>query len=273
MGHAPLLPAATRGLRNLPMTAEPRTKYQYSNQLVTAVGYLITKLYYPSEGYRSYRGLLGYIFQAKLWQRMGLVATYLSTSSLGGPIYYPAVLADELWYHNDSDSHVVVPHAAHDGHEGAGMVISCVADYARYLRTMMSPNWGPISAAGKAAMKAPQMVMSPSSPFFTGPVYYGMGWAGSVLEGEEVWFHNGQMREHRTEMWMIPNRGFAVAIMTNADTPAIEIVLWKILYDYFDVPESRRVDVEKRFVCLRYFPYSRPSNETTRRKKRVLEGI
>ena len=54
------------------------------------------------------------------------------------------------------------------------------------------------------------------------------------------------MREHRTEMWMFPGKKFGVVIMANADTEAIEIILWRILYDYFDVPNSRRVDLEKR---------------------------
>ncbi|KAK5659093.1 hypothetical protein OQA88_1183 [Cercophora sp. LCS_1] len=241
--------AATRGLRNLPMSAEPRAKYQYSNQLVTAVGYLITRLYYPGETFRRWPGLLAYVFRDKLWYPMGMVFTYLSTQfpDSDSSQRYPAALADELWYHNDSDSYVVVPHSAHAGHEGAGMVISCVADYAKYLRYMMSSSSdqkGPISAAGKAAMKAPHTAMGTSSfPPFTGPVYYGMGWAGGVLEGTEFWFHNGQMREHRTEMWMFPSKQFGVAIMTNAHTPAIEIVLWRILYDYFDVPQSRRLDM------------------------------
>ncbi|KAK0644059.1 beta-lactamase/transpeptidase-like protein [Cercophora newfieldiana] len=239
--------AATRGLRDLPMSAEPRAKFQYSNQLVTAVGYLITRLYYPGETFRRWPGLLGYVFREKLWYPMGMGFTYLSTQFPGDPSrQFGNALADEFWYHNDSDSHVVVPHAAHAGHEGAGMVISCVADYARFLRHMMSSEGGPISPAGKAAMKAPQMVVSASSPFFTGPLYYGMGWAGGVFEGEEFWFHSGQMREHRTEMWMFPSKKFAVAIMANADTPAIEIVLWKIIYDYFGVPEDRRLDMEER---------------------------
>ena len=242
--------AATRGLRYLPMSAEPRAKYMYSNQLVTAMGYLVTRLYYPDPIFRHFSGLLAYVFKEKLWQRMGMGFTYLATQLPANPALYPAALADELWYHNDSDTYVAVPHSAHAGHEGAGMVISCIADYAKYLRYMMSADQGPISPAGKAAMKAPLMVINPSPSIFTGPLYYGMGWGGGVLEGEELWFHNGQMREHRTEMWMVPGREFGLVIMTNANTPAIEVVLWRILWDYFDVPEGRRVDMGKRFVSL-----------------------
>jgi len=238
--------AATRGLRNLPMSAEPRTKYQYSNQLVTAVGYLITRLYYPGLFWKQRGpGLLGSILRQKLWWPMGMFSTYLSTLFPYRPDLY-SNLADELWYHNDSGSFVAVPHDAHAGHEGAGMVISCVADYARYLGYMMDPDRGPISAAGKAALKTPRVVISPSQPPFTGPLYYGMGWAGGVLEGEEVWFHDGQMREHRTEMWMFPSKQFGVVIMANADTPAINIVLWKVIYDFLKVPQEQRLDFSKR---------------------------
>ena len=67
-----------------------------------------------------------------------------------------------------------------------------------------------------------------------------------MLGGEEVWFHDGQMREHRTEICMFPSKQFGVVIMANADTPAINIVLWKVIYDFLKVPQEQRLDFSKR---------------------------
>lgn len=234
--------AATRGLRDLPMSAQPRSRFQYSNQMVTTVGYLIEKLYERANPYH-FPTTLEQVMISKLWGPMNMFRTHFDFYS-----GVPSTAADELWYHNDSGSYVVVPHDTHRGHLGAGMAISCAQDFARYMSRMMDPNWGPISARAKAAIKAPHMVIAPSHPQYTGPYYYGLGWTGAVFEGEEVWFHDGQMREHRTEMWMAPGRNFSVVIMANANTPAVKIVLWKIIYDFFGVDEGRRFEVEKRFL-------------------------
>ncbi|KAK1757921.1 beta-lactamase/transpeptidase-like protein [Echria macrotheca] len=238
---------AVRNLRNLPMSAEPRARYQYSNQLVTTIGYLIQNLYYPNDMWHGYLGLLGYVFQTKIWAPLGMGWTYLSTQFPHNEDPYRA-LADELWWHNDSKSYVVVPHAVHAGHEGAGMVVSCVADYVKWLRFMMGEtrNEKVLSEKAKAAIKEPRIMTNPRHPMFTGPLWYAMGWGGGIFEGEEFWSHNGQMREHRTEMWMFPGKQFGVVIMANANGPAIEMILWRILYDKFEVPEEQRFNIEKR---------------------------
>jgi CubicO group peptidase (beta-lactamase class C family) len=229
--------AATRGFRNLPMSAEPRTKFQYNNQMYTAIGYLIEKL--------SGGRWLGDIFRERLWKPMGMLYTFLSLDEARKSY---AVLSSEFWYHNDSRSYLTIPHEPHRGHEGAGMVISNVYDYSQYLFYMMLNIRSPISNAGKAALKAPHMPIAASHPQYTGPYYYGFGWVGGVFEGEQFWFHDGQMREHMTQMWMFPRRGFGVVIMSNANTPAINTILWKIIYDQFGVDQSRRLDIEGRYV-------------------------
>ena len=227
--------AAARGLRHLPMSAEPRTKFQYNNQMFTVIGYLVEQL--------SGGKWLGDVLRNKLWHPMGMKNTYLSVDDAKRN---RGSLADELWYHNDSDSYVVVPHMQHRGHEGAGMILTCVEDYAKYIRYMMNEEDGPISKAGYAALKAPHMIVDSSHPQYTGAYYYGFGWMSGVIEGEQFWSHSGMMREHITQIWFFPRRQFGVVLMENANSPAIDIALWRIIYDYLGVKEDRRFDVEKR---------------------------
>ena len=58
----------TRRLRHLPMSAEPRTVWQYSNYMFTALGHAMEVLTGK---------WLGDIFREKLWEPMGMYQTYL----------------------------------------------------------------------------------------------------------------------------------------------------------------------------------------------------
>ncbi|KAH8648644.1 beta-lactamase/transpeptidase-like protein [Xylariales sp. PMI_506] len=211
---------AVRRLRHLPMSAEPRTTYQYSNYMFTAVGHLIETL--------TGQQWLGDFFRDRIWAPLGMHHTYLTREDAEAS---GLQLAGEFRWHNDTESFVHVPHLPNGrGREAAGMVISNVQDYALYLRAMMAES-GPLSKAGHAAIKEPRTIMGYGGPAYTGPMYYGFGWAGGVIEGEPFWFHNGQIREHVSQMWMFPERDFALVTLANADSPAPDIIAWKLIYD------------------------------------------
>ncbi|RYP06136.1 hypothetical protein DL765_009616 [Monosporascus sp. GIB2] len=78
-----------RNLRNLPMSAEPRAKYQYCNKMYGAVGYLI-------ETSTSFR--LGG-FHSHPWGPMESSETYLGPRNAQGSGFF---LADEYYYYNST---------------------------------------------------------------------------------------------------------------------------------------------------------------------------
>ena len=123
-----------RRLRHLPMSAEPRTTWQYSNYMFTAVGHVIETLTGQ---------WLGDFFREMLWGPMGMSSTYLRREDAETA---ENILAAEYWWDSEAESYLEVPHLPDGrGREGAGMVISNVEDYAKYLRHMMS---GVCSAVG-----------------------------------------------------------------------------------------------------------------------------
>ncbi|KAH8892869.1 beta-lactamase/transpeptidase-like protein [Thozetella sp. PMI_491] len=223
---------AVRRLRHLPMSAEPRTRYQYSNYMFTAVGHLVEVLTGQ---------WLGDFFRARLWEPLGMHQTYLAredAEASGLP------LATEYRWHNDSESFAPVAHLPNGrGREGAGMVISNVVDYAQYLRAMMTEA-APLSKAAHAAIRMPRTIQDEGSLPYTGPLCYGFGWSGGVIHDERFWFHNGQIREHVSQMWMFPDREFALVTLANAESDAPEIIAWKIIYDVLGVPSGKRWDTE-----------------------------
>jgi CubicO group peptidase (beta-lactamase class C family) len=227
-------PTMVRNFRNLPMSAEPRVKFQYNNLMFGTIGFLVSKLT---------GSWLGDVFRDRLWIPMGMNSTYLSLPDVKRSKH---VMADEYWYNNDTDEYENIPHVGFPSIEGDGMTISNVLDYSRYMRTMMTESL-PISRAGHASLKTARSIAATKRPPFSGPVYYGLGWFGSIFAGEEVWFHAGQVTGHLSNMIMIPSRQFAVVTMLNSLTGALaqELIFFKVLYDYLDVDRDKRYDIKK----------------------------
>ncbi|KAF7561463.1 hypothetical protein G7046_g2680 [Stylonectria norvegica] len=221
-----------QAFRYLPMSHEPRSQWQYNNMMYGTMGYLVETLTSSS---------LSDFFRDRLWHPMGMFDTYLhpddaraSGSSLARPYYW----------NNDTGSHGKIPWRDETNIAGAGMAISSILDWSRYLRHMIQES-GPISKAGHRTLRFPHMVIDEGDRLFTGPIYYGFGWFGSVFQDEPVWWHSGLVDSMMSIMIMIPSREFGFVIMLNSEgTPALDSIIAKTLYDYFDVEQDRRVDLE-----------------------------
>jgi CubicO group peptidase (beta-lactamase class C family) len=65
-GHKPTLKGAVRAMRHLPLTAEPRTKYQYCNQMYSASSHVIETLTGK---------WLGDVLRERIWGPLDMKAT------------------------------------------------------------------------------------------------------------------------------------------------------------------------------------------------------
>nr|XP_036579334.1 penicillin-binding protein [Colletotrichum truncatum]KAF6786881.1 penicillin-binding protein [Colletotrichum truncatum] len=219
-----------RLLRHLPMTAEPRAKHQYSNKMYAAMGYLIETVT---------GSWLGDFFRERLWEPMGMNETYFSLKDVEKS---SLLLANEYFYDYTSKGFYQTPHEPSSGEEGAGSIISNVLDYAKYLRVMMNDG-APLSKDGHREVKTPRSFSSMSKPPFTGPVSYAFGWNHGIFEGEQAYFHSGQVTMFVSIMIMIPLKQLAVTVMSNTESYAPELIAYHILYEHFGVPVEKRQDL------------------------------
>lgn len=222
-----------RRLRHLPMTAEPRVRYQYNNHMFATMGYLISKMTNMT---------LGEFFHKYLWKPMGMHNTFLS---IHDPKYKVSGLhvADGYWYKNSTDEYILQPPDDESLDPGAGAVISNVLDYAKYLRTIIYEG-KPISKAGYRALKTPRSFHNTVGPPWVGPLTYSLGWVSGIFENEQVWFHGGAVTTYRTEMMVIPSRDIGIVVMSNSPTNVVQIVEYRILYDLFNLDPEKRMDHE-----------------------------
>lgn len=217
-------------LRNLPMSYEPREKWQYSNIMYGAMGHLIERLTNTT---------LANYFRDRLWRPMGMNSTYLHPADA---LANGETLCQAFYWNNDTKEYGVVPWKDEHNVAAAGMTLSSVKDWSKYLRHLIEES-EPISKAGHAAVKEPRMLGLPL-PYFVGSIYYGFGWESTVFQNENIWWHSGLVDRMMSIMVIIPNRKFAFVIMMNASRqPALDSILMEALYDHFKVPDVERVDV------------------------------
>ncbi|OHF02933.1 penicillin-binding protein [Colletotrichum orchidophilum] len=236
-----LAPATTaqetaRLLRHLPMTAEPRTTFQYNNKMFGVMGYLIEVLT---------GSWLGDFFREYLWEPMGMNETFFS---LGDAKRSGLVLANEYYYNPVDGSYLEMPHEPFSAEEGAGSVVSNVLDYAKYLRVMMAES-APISKAGHREVKTPRTLVAASMAPFTGPVSYALGWNTAILGGEQVYFHSGGVNMFISMMMMIPSRQIGVVVFTNTDVKAPQVIANHILSEHLGIPENKRPDMNRQYMA------------------------
>lgn len=233
-----------RSLRHLPMSAEPRARFQYNNMMYATAGYVLEKL----------TGLdLGAFFHEYLWGPTGMNGTFLDVFD---PRLHESgrALAKSYWWVNATQSYVLNPNieGRMRGDAGAGAVISNVVDYTKYLRVMMAEA-GPISKKGHLELKRPRMFMDFNKEMFIGPTTetYGLGWMGGVFEGEQIYWHTGTISTFVTFMLMVPAREYGIVVLANSNSKVRELATYRILYDLFGVEQGKRPDLEALCVVIR----------------------
>jgi CubicO group peptidase (beta-lactamase class C family) len=242
----------TRFLRYLPLNANPRTKWQYCNQMYVAATHVIETL--------TGGQWLGDLLRDWIWEPLGMRSTYFS---LPDALAAPEHMAAGYVWDKTTEQFGTVPFMPVDEIGGAGSVISCVDDYVRWIRSLLREE-GPLGKGGHEAVKTPRMIISPLSmlpssssagssggPPYDGPDMYGLGWEMASYRGHKFWTHAGGMHAYGAEVFFFPDLGFgAVALGNTAGTSNyVELLLiWDLVDDKLGVPKSERYNWAQRYV-------------------------
>jgi CubicO group peptidase (beta-lactamase class C family) len=104
----------------------------------------------------------------------------------------------------------------------AGFVAASADDMAAYLGALLDPR-GPghgavLSAAGRDAM------LSGAVPTGVGDERYALGWAETSFRGERLVAHAGSTTDMAAFVGILPERGVAIAILLDAQSPLYEVL-------------------------------------------------
>ncbi|KAL0259372.1 hypothetical protein SLS55_005108 [Diplodia seriata] len=218
------LAAHVRNLRHLPLTAAPRTTWQYCNMMYTALAHVLETL--TSTTWAEY-------VAARIWTPLGMTAGTFASLADAKQHASDRLSAPYFW-DNATGAFVREPYVPDaSALVGAGNVLSCVSDYARYLRALLKrrPNFFPGPGGFRELRRAARSVVSDPADAgeeearggrnapWTGPELYGLGWMLVTYrrEGLRVYRHGGAVTGYAAEMAYVPQAGWGVAVMANTE--------------------------------------------------------
>jgi CubicO group peptidase (beta-lactamase class C family) len=198
-------------LDEIPMNAEPGEQFNYSNQMVTAGGFvaaLAAGAEYDDDLLDTYADLL----QTRLFDPIGMGSTTLDFDA--------AIAADNVAAPHSGDLETNEIMTISPDFERfaisvapAGAVWSTVEDMAQYMRTQLNHGIAPngarvVSEENLAVTQSPEIVLG-------GPTSYGMGWLIDDYHGQQLIWHNGGTLGFSADISFMPDADLAVVVLAN----------------------------------------------------------
>lgn len=219
-----------RQLRHLPLTAEPRTKYQYCNLMFVVASHVIQTL--TGEW-------LGDLLARRIWKPLGMTGTFFNREDA---LAANEDLARGYYYTPDKGYREVEWMPLHEI-AGAGSVITNVLDYAKWARALLNQT-EPLSKAVYKDIWEPRTLIPEAAPY-TGPQAYALGWRTGVYQGVQFYEHSGGMNAFGAELILIPELKYSVVILANTAVTSnyvAQTLAYHLIDERLDVPVEKRFD-------------------------------
>ena len=205
-------------IQYLPMTAEPRTTFQYCNIMFG----VITDLIETITGRK-----LEAILDDNIWKPLGMLSTSFTLPSTTGE---DSRLARGYYWDPHESQHVPEPYLDIFPISGAGATISTVNDYALWIRALLDAAGGdntrnkssPVTYRMFHDIVTPRTIVSdseedeePNKLDFITPLLYALGWLVTDVEGETVIAHDGGLTGFGANVYMLPRKSYGIITMAN----------------------------------------------------------
>lgn len=193
-----------RRLRYLPLSADLRQRWQYSNLGYLTVGYLV----------EAVSGMAWEEFAStRILKPLGMDRTTTSVEALQAS-------EDHSRPHEERDGKVIeIPLRVIDNIGPAGSMNSCAADMARWLTLNLATD-ETTQVVGSETLRyihAPQALFPEASAFPEMSTFaYGLGWLVGSYRGRRYVHHSGGVDGFYTEVMLLPEEGIGVFAVSNS---------------------------------------------------------
>lgn len=229
-----------RSLRHLPLTAEPRTKFQYCNMMFVTVAVAL----------ETVTGQwLGDFLRERIWEPLGMDTTFFALPDAKEAVKEgKAEMAKGYKWEADKEDFREVEWM--EGYElsGAGGVISTVLDYAQWMKMILNQA-PPLSKQGHEALTDARIINMKLSPPFDAPPLYALGWGILTYNGQRVLFHDGGIPGFGTELFLLPDMNWGIVLMGNTAVTsnfAETSLMYHLIDEFLGVPEEKKFDWEEK---------------------------
>jgi CubicO group peptidase (beta-lactamase class C family) len=198
-------------MKDLPLTAEPRTKWQYCNIMYATVGQALTML----GGLR-----FGDVLRKLIWEPIGMRSTTTSFAEAKASKNHLGKSRLSRGYFWNEDHYLPEPYPNVDAIAGAGATISSVNDYALWIQTLLnagSNDSSPISDAIYRDITTSRAIMNdiPGAGDPSLPPLYTLGWFVAMLGSHKLVTHSGSVTGFGANVYLLPEEGLGIVTMAN----------------------------------------------------------
>lgn len=231
-----------RNMRNLPLTAGFREKFQYCNYMWATLAYVAENL--------AGKPLQDFL-RSRVWNPLGMNSTYwtLEEAQLAEKAEGKELARGYTW-DDASEEYYADPYLDIGPLAGAGCMISSVLDYAKYLEMMLRRST-PLSPEAHTQLRRARTLMDEDieAPF-SGVSTYTLGWWTIPYRGVNMFAHSGGLFGFGAYMAYIPELDFAVAMLGNTagtSNNIEEVLLFALVDSILGTPKPRNYDWVKHF--------------------------
>ena len=221
-----------RSMQDISPVSEIGKKFNYSNQMVAAGGFIAAY----GAGWKKGDLITGYItaMQQRIFDPMGMSGTTFSIEQVQASDNY--ALPHGLNLQNDYQPLEVSSEKFVSSILPAGGVWSTANDMSRLLLTLLNQG---ISPDGRRIVSVENLFRTwePQVEIEKGSVFYGLGWFIEDYHGMRLIHHGGNSMGFSAELALLPSAGLGVAILTNGEgagdfVSAIRYRLFEITFGF-----------------------------------------
>ena len=220
-----------RHMRNLALTAEPRTKFMYNNWMYIVLAHVVETL----TGDR-----LEDVFKKQIWGPLGMDSTFLDLEQAKKA---PEHLATGCYWDESDKEFKAAPEIRINEMSGAGAIFSNVLDYAKWLKCLLHDG-APLSKETHKDIKTPRIMGA--MPMAGKDInMYGLGWQRTLYKGHVLYHHAGGVLGYGSQVYWLPGDKFAVVAFGNTcmtSNAAGEILAYRLIDQKLGILEQDRFD-------------------------------
>lgn len=224
-----------RNLRNLNITAEPRTKFMYCNLMYIVLSHVIETITGK---------WLGQTLKELIWDPLGMDSTYFDLSDAANSHQH---LSTGYYWDEKDDAFKPVPPMEVSDYSGAGAVFSNVVDYAKWLKCLLHEA-SPFSSATHKDIQTPRIMGAmPIGPMDIN--MYGIGWQRTLYKGHIAYSHGGSNHAFGSQVIWLPEHKFGCVVFGNTSMTsmaAATVISYRLIDDKLGIPEEKRYGFSKQ---------------------------
>ena len=196
-----------RSLEHLQTFAAFRTKFMYSNQMVSLAGYLVDVL-----SGKSYEDFV----RERIFAPLGMTSSDFEVDSLA------KYEKTSKGYVFAGDSFIEPPYMHLGAFAPSGAIVSSAEDMARFAMFQLGDGtWEGERLVSEAMMNEMHSHQMIGTPYFWDfeeiqCAEYGLGWFTDIYRGKKMINHGGNTNGFSAQMTLIPDEKFAVVALSNA---------------------------------------------------------